>query len=50
MEVEISRRKFLQGTVAMSILGGAAVTSTNIFANSHSSTATEPGAITNKTG
>ena len=31
MQVEISRRRFLQGTVAMSILGGSVATGSNVF-------------------
>jgi len=34
MKVEVSRRKFLQGTVAMSIVGGMATT--NLFSSDHS--------------
>ncbi|SFV54738.1 Thiosulfate reductase precursor [hydrothermal vent metagenome] len=53
MQVEISRRKFLQGTVAMSVVGGTAVSATNLFANSgHSSGSTNsaiPDSITTKT-
>ena len=33
MQVEMSRRKFLQGTVAMSIVGGSAVSATSLLAN-----------------
>ncbi|WP_297440206.1 molybdopterin-dependent oxidoreductase [Sulfurimonas sp.] len=33
MEVEISRRKFLQGSVALSILGGATLASNNLLAS-----------------
>ena len=32
MQVEISRRKFLQGSVALSIVGGSSVTLTSVFA------------------
>jgi len=35
MQVEVSRRKFLQGTVAMSVVGGTAVTTTNLLGNSN---------------
>ena len=52
MEVEVSRRKFLQGTVAMSIVGGVAAT--NLFSNEHGhEKSTKAGVITNnntKTG
>ena len=34
MKVEISRRRFLQGSVALSIAGGTALGSTNILADS----------------
>ncbi len=37
MKVEISRRRFLQGSVAMSIVGASAVSATNIFASEHDS-------------
>jgi len=35
MEVEISRRKFLQGTVAMSVVGATALSTTNLLSNDH---------------
>ena len=50
MKVEVSRRKFLQGTVAMSIVGGVA--STNLLSNEHGKTV-KAGTVTNnntKTG
>jgi thiosulfate reductase/polysulfide reductase chain A len=54
MQVEVSRRKFLQGTVAMSVVGGTAISATNIFASghgeSHSSNSSVPDSITTKTG
>ncbi len=31
MQVEVSRRKFLQGTVAMTIVGGSSVGVTNLL-------------------
>ena len=31
MEMEVSRRKFLQGSVALSVAGGSAITATNLF-------------------
>lgn len=48
MQVEMSRRKFLQGTVAMSVAGGTAISATNLFASSdvHEKKLT----ITTKTG
>jgi len=36
MQVEMSRRKFLQGTVAMSVVSGTAISATNLFASSSS--------------
>lgn len=33
MKVEISRRRFLQGSVALSVLGGTAISATNIMAS-----------------
>jgi len=51
MQVEVSRRKFLQGTVAMSIVGGSAVSATNLFAShEHGSHDSVPKSITTKTG
>jgi len=50
MQVEVSRRRFLQGSVAMSIVGGSAVTATNLFANSEHEHSSVPKSITTKTG
>ncbi|RLA80006.1 MAG: thiosulfate reductase [Epsilonproteobacteria bacterium] len=47
MEIEVSRRKFLQGTVAMSVVGGTAATVTNLFSSGHGAAA-KPGTITNE--
>jgi hypothetical protein len=33
MKVEISRRRFLQGTVAMSVVGGVSLSSSSIMAS-----------------
>jgi thiosulfate reductase/polysulfide reductase chain A len=33
MQIEVSRRKFLQGSVALSIIGGSAVTAPNLFSS-----------------
>jgi len=33
MEVEISRRRFLQGSVALSVIGGTTLTATNLLSN-----------------
>ncbi len=38
MKVEVSRRKFLQGSVAMTILGGSAVTAPNLFSSEEEKT------------
>ena len=46
MKVEVSRRKFLQGTVAMSVVGGMA--STNLFSNEHQQNKAKADAITNE--
>jgi len=48
MQVEVSRRRFLQGSVAMSIVGGASVGVTNLLA-SHSEEKGELS-VTTKTG
>ena len=47
MKMEVSRRKFLQGSVALSIAGGVSVSATNLFSSSQ-----EKGKIapTTKTG
>ncbi len=47
MKVEVSRRKFLQGSVALTIAGGTAISTTNLFSNTD-----EKGelSITTKTG
>ncbi|MCK5294878.1 MAG: molybdopterin-dependent oxidoreductase, partial [Arcobacteraceae bacterium] len=52
MEVEVSRRKFLQGTVALSIAGGTAASVTNLLSSGHA-TSKPAGSVTNdntKTG
>jgi len=51
MEIEISRRKFLQGTVAMSVVGATAATS--LLSNEHGHSGGKghmPSSITTKTG
>lgn len=48
MQVELSRRKFLQGTVALSVAGGSAVSATNLFAGAD--TPEKKLTITTKTG
>ena len=53
MEVEISRRRFLQGTVTMTVVGGALGTGTLSAGHGQKSEATAPGlpkSITTKTG
>ena len=53
MKVEISRRKFLQGSVAMSVVGATAVSTTNLLSNEHGHASTKghaPKTITTKTG
>ena len=51
MQVEVSRRRFLQGTIAMSVVGSSAISATNLFANSEESHhGSIPKSITTKTG
>jgi len=54
MEVEVSRRKFLQGTATMTIVGGAVGASSLLSAghggNEHKAAAGMPATITTKTG
>jgi len=50
MKVEVSRRKFLQGSVAMSIVGGATMGVTNLFSSEHGKGHSLPEGITTKTG
>ena len=47
MKVEVSRRKFLQGSVALTIAGGTSITATNLFSNTHEKRDIE---VTTKTG
>ena len=49
MAVEISRRRFLQGSVAMTVIGGMSMAPSNLFSNEkeHGSV---PASITTKTG
>ncbi|ADN08805.1 molybdopterin-containing oxidoreductase family protein [Sulfurimonas autotrophica] len=37
MSVEVSRRKFLQGSVALSVAGASAISATNLFSSEHAS-------------
>jgi len=50
MEVEVSRRKFLQGTVAMTIVGGSSLGITNLLGNEEKSHNNVAESITTKTG
>jgi len=50
MQVEVSRRKFLQGSVALSIIGGSSVGVTNLFASHDEHKAKGDIAVTTKTG
>jgi len=50
MQVEISRRRFLQGSVAMSVVGGTTFSATNLFASHEESHSGVPKSITTKTG
>jgi len=43
MNVEISRRRFLQGSVALSVLGTAALNAPSVLAKSHSDTKKSAG-------
>ncbi|MEA1915053.1 MAG: molybdopterin-dependent oxidoreductase, partial [Campylobacterota bacterium] len=44
MEVEVSRRKFLQGAVAMTVVGGTALSTTNLLSSDHAKSSA-PGDI-----
>lgn len=48
MSVEISRRRFLQGSVALSIAGGAAMTSSEVFASAREKNSVNGQAVTKK--
>jgi len=56
MSVEVSRRKFLQGSVALSVAGASAISATNLFSSEHASNKHQPtdssipSTITTKTG
>ncbi len=50
MQVEISRRKFLQGSVALSIVGGTTVSTTSLLSGEQEEHHTLPENITTKTG
>jgi len=47
MKIEVSRRKFLQGSVALTIAGGTSITATNLFSSSEEKRMIE---VTTKTG
>jgi thiosulfate reductase/polysulfide reductase chain A len=48
MEVEISRRKFLQGTVALSVVGASAISSTKLLSSEHPAASAQPGTVSNQ--
>jgi len=55
MSVEVSRRKFLQGSVALSVAGASAISATSLFSSEHASKQQSkngriPSKITEKTG
>ncbi|HIP15354.1 MAG TPA: thiosulfate reductase [Sulfurimonas autotrophica] len=50
MQVEISRRRFLQGSVALSVVGGVGISSENLFSSGTESSHKIPESITTKTG
>ena len=50
MKVEVSRRKFLQGSVALSVAGSAAVTTTSLFSSGGHEGKSFPKGITTQTG
>jgi len=49
MQVEISRRRFLKGTVAMSVVGSTAVSTSNLFGEDKKDSVNIPKTITTKT-
>jgi thiosulfate reductase/polysulfide reductase chain A len=50
MQVEVSRRRFLQGSVALSVIGGTSVSVTNLLAGHGDHEAKGEMAVTTKTG
>ena len=50
MQVEVSRRRFLQGTVAMSVVGGSAMSVTNLFGSEEHESHGVAKSVTTKTG
>jgi thiosulfate reductase/polysulfide reductase chain A len=50
MQVEVSRRKFLQGSVALSVLGGSSIGVTNLFGSHDEHESKGELTITTKTG
>jgi thiosulfate reductase/polysulfide reductase chain A len=50
MEVEVSRRRFLQGSVAMTVVGGVGVGTTQLFSSEHGEGHGMPESVTTKTG
>jgi len=50
MQVEVSRRRFLQGSVAMTVVGGSMMSATNLFGNEEESHGGVAHEMTTKTG
>jgi len=50
MQVEVSRRKFLQGSVALSVIGGTSISVTNLLAGHGDHEAKGEMSVTTKTG
>ena len=50
MEMEVSRRRFLQGSVALTIVGGTAMSATNLFSSEQEEHHSLPENLTTKTG
>jgi thiosulfate reductase/polysulfide reductase chain A len=50
MQMEISRRRFLQGSVALSVVGGVGIGSSELFSSEHGEKHGVPSSLTTKTG
>ncbi|WP_456381279.1 molybdopterin-dependent oxidoreductase [Hydrogenimonas sp.] len=50
MQMEISRRRFLQGSVALSVVGGVGIGSSELFSSEHEKGDGVPSSLTTKTG
>jgi len=50
MQVEVSRRRFLQGSVAMSVVGGTTISATNLLAGHGEHESERSNEVTTKTG